>query len=160
MILIALGANLPSPAGPPEATLRAALESLAARAIRVEKVSCFYRSAAWPDASDPPFVNAVASIATDLAPAELLAVLHDVEAEFGRVRGLKNAPRTLDLDLIDYEGRVEHGRVELPHPRVGTRAFVLLPLRDVAPGWRHPVSGKTLPELIAAVPAAQIEPLP
>src|SRR4029077_15933658 len=111
MILIALGANLPSPAGPPEATLRAALKSLAARVIKVEKVSGFYRSAAWPNASDPPYVNAVASIATDLAPEELLGVLHDVEAEFGRVRGLKNAPRTLDLDLIDYEGRVEHGRV-------------------------------------------------
>jgi 2-amino-4-hydroxy-6-hydroxymethyldihydropteridine diphosphokinase len=160
MILIALGANLPSTAGPPAATLRAALGSLAARGIRVERLSRFYRSAAWPNPSDPPFVNAVARVATELEPADLLLVLHEVEAEFGRSEREKNAPRTLDLDLIDYDGRVEEGALVLPHPRLDGRAFVLLPLRDVAPDWRHPVSGKTVSELSAAAPAGDVEPLP
>jgi 2-amino-4-hydroxy-6-hydroxymethyldihydropteridine diphosphokinase len=159
MILISLGANLPSAAGPPEATLRAVLRSFGMRGIRVERQSRFYRSAAWPDPSDPPFVNAIALVTTELVPAELLRVLHEVEAEFGRERGKKNAPRTLDLDLIAYGGRIEEGQPQLPHPRMETRAFVLVPLRDVAPEWRHPVSGRTVSELISAVSEDEVEPL-
>ena len=98
MILIALGANLPSAAGTPRNTLRAALASLGARGITVERQSGFYLSEAWPDPADPPFVNAVASVRTSLPPAELLRVLHEVEAEFGRKPGPRNAPRPLDLD--------------------------------------------------------------
>src|SRR6185436_3477702 len=109
MILIALGANLSSSAGSPAETLRAALGNLAKRGIKVEKQSQLFRSAAWPDPSDPPFVNAVARVTTALGPAELLRALHDVEAEYGRVRSSPNAPRTLDLDLIDYDGRIEDG---------------------------------------------------
>jgi 2-amino-4-hydroxy-6-hydroxymethyldihydropteridine diphosphokinase len=160
MILIALGANLPSAVGGPEKTLEAALAAIQSRGVRVEQVSRYYRSLAWPNPSDPPFVNAVARLKTKLSPAELLHLLHQVEAEFGRVRGEKNAPRTLDLDLIDYDGRIEEGEVDLPHPRVATRAFVLTPLREVAPNWRHPVSGSTVSDLIAALPPAGIEPLP
>ena len=159
MILIALGANLPSLAGPPAATLDAALRELAGRGITVEKQSGFYRSPAWPDPSDPAFVNAVAVVRTDLAPAALLGVLHEVEAEFGRKRTLPNAPRTLDLDLLDYDGRIEEGPPRLPHPRMEMRAFVLVPLREVAPGWRHPVSGRYLSELIEQVPPGGIERL-
>ncbi len=159
MILIALGANLPSAAGNPEETLRAALASLAARGITVERHSGFYLSEAWPNPADPPFVNAVASVRTNLSPADLLHVLHDVEAEFGRKRGARNAPRTLDIDLIDYDHRIEHGEPELPHPRMETRDFVLVPLRDVAPDWRHPVSGRTVAELIAAAGPAKVTPM-
>ena len=156
MILIALGANLPSAAGAPQDTLRAALASLGARGITVEKRSGFYRSPAWPDPADPPFVNAVASVRTGLSPAELLRTLHEVEAEFGRTPGPRNAPRPLDLDLIDYDHRVDHGDPELPHPRVVDRAFVLVPLREVARDWRHPVSGQTVDELISVVDTAKL----
>jgi 2-amino-4-hydroxy-6-hydroxymethyldihydropteridine diphosphokinase len=159
MILIALGANLPSRAGGPADTLLAALTSLGARGITVERQSGFYESPAWPDPSDPPFINAVASVGTELTPADLLRVLHEIEDAFGRQRGRRNAPRTLDLDLIDYDGRVERGPPELPHPRMEARAFVLLPLRDIAPGWRHPVSGRTVSELIAEAPSAGVKPL-
>jgi len=92
-----------------------------------------------------------------LSPAALLNALHAVETEFGRNRGAPNAPRTLDLDLLDYDERVEEGPPQLPHPRMETRAFVLIPLRDVAPDWRHPVSGRPLSELIAALPPSGIE---
>jgi 2-amino-4-hydroxy-6-hydroxymethyldihydropteridine diphosphokinase len=86
----------------------------------------------------------------------LLAALHGIEARFGRTRTRPNAPRTLDLDLIDYDGRIESGPPELPHPRAGLRAFVLLPLRNVAPQWTHPVSGQSVDGLIAAMPPSDI----
>jgi len=159
MILIALGANLPSPAGAPAETLEAALRELARRSITIEMQSGFYRSAAWPDPSDPAFVNAVVAVRTELSPAAVLHVLHEVETAFGRKRGEPNAPRTLDLDLLDYDGRIETGPPELPHPRMEDRAFVLFPLRDVAPDWRHPVSGRLLGELIARLPETGIERL-
>jgi len=157
VILVALGANVPSPAGQPAETLLAALRELARRAITIEKQSGFYRNPAWPDPHDPPFINAVASIKTDLSPKALLASLHEVEAHFGRTRHAPNAPRSLDLDLLDYDGLIQPGPPSLPHPRMQDRAFVLVPLRDVAPDWHHPLSGKSLTELIAALPTSQIE---
>ena len=152
MILIALGANLPSPVGEPVVTMRTALEKLAQRGIKVEHLSPFYRTVAWPDHNDPPFVNAVANVLTQFEPGPLLAALQDVERKFGRKPKVPNAPRTLDLDIIDYEGRIERGPPELPHPRINARAFVLVPLADVAPHWHHPVSRRTVSELIAALP--------
>jgi 2-amino-4-hydroxy-6-hydroxymethyldihydropteridine diphosphokinase len=157
MILIALGANLPSPAGAPETTLRAALAELSQHQIASVAISPFYVTAAWPDPGDPDFVNAVAQIVTTLEPAQLLRVLQTVETLFGRRRDGPNAPRTLDLDILDYEGRIEAGPPELPHPRMGMRGFVLVPLADIAPHWRHPVSRRPVAELIAALPAPERE---
>jgi 2-amino-4-hydroxy-6-hydroxymethyldihydropteridine diphosphokinase len=129
---------------------------MAAQQIRVLKVSQFYRAPAWPDPSEPPYVNAVARIATPLGPAGLLEALHVIENQFGRVRSRPNAPRTLDLDVIDYDGRREEGPPVLPHPRVAERAFVLKPLADVAPDWVHSVSGKTVAALLAALPQVDV----
>jgi 2-amino-4-hydroxy-6-hydroxymethyldihydropteridine diphosphokinase len=148
MILIALGANLPSQAGPPHATLAAALASLETRHVEIQAASSFYETAAWPDPNDPPFVNAVAAVRTGLQPVALMGLLHKVETDFGRKRSVPNAPRSLDIDLIDYDGRIEAGPPQLPHPRLGGRAFVLVPLRDIAPAWRHPVSGLTVQEML------------
>jgi 2-amino-4-hydroxy-6-hydroxymethyldihydropteridine diphosphokinase len=134
-----------------------ALRALAAATITVERQSGFYRTAAWPNPADPPFVNAVAALQTGLSPAALLARLHAVEEQFGRHRSERNAPRTLDLDLLDYDGLVQQGPPELPHPRIVERAFVLVPLRDVAPNWRHPVSGVTVDKLIERLPPSAIE---
>jgi 2-amino-4-hydroxy-6-hydroxymethyldihydropteridine diphosphokinase len=150
-IFIALGANIPSAAGAPDATLKAALAALEARGVQILNVSGFHQTEAWPDPSDPPFTNAVAQVQTELQPAALLGLLHEVETAFGRQRSRPNAPRTLDLDLIDYQGRVEEGAVELPHPRMAQRLFVLAPLAEIAPGWRHPITGTPIEALIAAL---------
>jgi 2-amino-4-hydroxy-6-hydroxymethyldihydropteridine diphosphokinase len=151
MIYIALGANLPSHAGNPAQTLRAALDQLAENGAVPLAVSSFYATPAWPDPSDPEFVNAVARIETELSPPQLMELLHRIEAAFGRKRNERNAPRTLDLDILDYDGRVEQGPPILPHPRIAGRAFVLIPLHEVAPDWRDPVSGESVHTLIAAL---------
>ncbi len=152
MIFIALGGNLSSHAGAPVETLRAALAELEKHGVRVIAVSPYYVTPAWPDPSDPPFVNAVAQIGTTLAPAALLDLLHRTETSFRRTRSARNAPRTLDLDLLDYDSRVEEGALQLPHPRLAGRAFVLVPLADIAPAWRHPVTGQGIGALLAALP--------
>ena len=152
MILIALGANLPSAAGPPAASLSAALGRLKECGITILSVSSFYQTPAWPDPSLPPYINAVASMATRLQPAELLLLLHDVEAGFGRARGAANASRTLDLDLLDYDGRIMASELVLPHPRMAERSFVLAPLAEIAPGWQHPLTRLGAGELLAGLP--------
>ncbi len=152
MILIALGANLPSSAGPPAVTLRHALIRLQEQGVKILSVSSFYRTPAWPDPSEPAFINAVAAVQTGLPPAEFLALLHAVEAGFGRRRGAANAPRTLDLDLLDYDGRILSSGMILPHPRMAERTFVLVPLAEIAPHWRHPVTGLGAADLLACLP--------
>ena len=158
MILIALGANLPSvDHGAPRQTLEAALRILQAAGLRLVSRSRWYASAPVPPADQPDYVNGVIRVETGLAPAELLALLHRVEAALGRVRGQPNAARPADLDLLDYQGLVSApgSSPVLPHPRLHQRAFVLLPLADVAPGWRHPVTGQGLAELMVALPPDQ-----
>lgn len=152
MILIALGSNLESHAGPPAATLESALVRLEQQGVKILSVSSFYETPAWPDPSDPAFVNAVAAVHTALQPVELLNLLHGVETEFGRMRSAPNAARTLDIDLLDYDGWVVTEGVTLPHPRLADRSFVLMPLLEIAPGWIHPVTGRTGADLLAGLP--------
>jgi 2-amino-4-hydroxy-6-hydroxymethyldihydropteridine diphosphokinase len=156
MIFMALGSNLSSHAGFPAQTLDAALAYLSARGARAVVTSPYYVTPAWPDPNDPVFTNAVALVETGLAPHALMALLHETETAFGRTRSTKNAPRTLDLDLLDYDGRIERGPPVLPHPRIASRAFVLVPLADIAPDWRHPVTGASVRTLIDALPAGAI----
>lgn len=159
MILIGLGANLKSErGGTPRHTLEAALGNMEAAGVRVVRRSRWYRSAPVPPSAQPWYVNGVAAVETALTPAALLLALHRVEAEFGRERGEMGAARTLDLDLLDYAGMVsagEGGMPILPHPRLHERTFVLLPLAEVAPNWRHPALGKGVEELIADLPPGQ-----
>ena len=163
-VLIGLGANLPSPEhGPPVATLEAALAALAARGLRIRARSRWWESAPVPISDQPWYVNGVIEVETSLAPEALLALLHEVEAGFGRLRSVPNAPRILDLDLLAYGSLVRVGPAPplLPHPRMAERAFVLHPLAEIRPGWRHPATGLGQPELIARLSSDQIvRPLP
>lgn len=172
-ILVGIGANLPGAGfATPLETCQAALRELAARGVTVARRSRWYESAPVPPSGQPWFVNAVVALETALAPAELLALLHRVEARFGRRRddqpGVQpeagdqpseplRAARPLDLDLLDYGGQVTDSEgLVLPHPRLHRRAFVLLPLAEVVPDWHHPVTGESVDDLIAALPADQV----
>ena len=168
MILIALGANLPTARhGPPARGLDAALAALADVGVRTVARSRWYRSAPFPPAAGPWFVNGVARVETVLPPRALMARLLSVEAAFGRRRSVAGAARPLDLDLLDYRGRImrcaagdEGPALTLPHPGLAHRAFVLAPLAGVAPEWRHPETGATAAALLAALPPGQVvEPL-
>ena len=160
MILIGIGANLPSEAyGSPLETCEAAIAALDGRAgVRVVRRSRWFESAPVPMSDQPWYVNGACMVKTHLDAATLLRQLHDIEAEFGRIRGEKNAPRVLDLDLLAYDDLVSDSSIgmEIPHPRLHERAFVLLPLRDLAPGWRHPVTGAPLDALISQLPSDQV----
>jgi 2-amino-4-hydroxy-6-hydroxymethyldihydropteridine diphosphokinase len=156
VIFIGIGSNLVSGTSTPAETCCHALQRLGQMGVRLVACSRFYESAPVPLSGQPWYVNAVARIETALDAASLLALLHQVEMEYGRVRRVVNEARTLDMDLIDYNSMYQVGPPVLPHPRADQRAFVLLPLRDVAPAWRHPVSGIGIDELIAALPAGQL----
>ena len=170
--LIALGGNMPSFVGTPEATLQAALKDLRERGVRVDAVSRFYHTPCFPAGAGPDYVNAAAQVSHDGPPQDLLTLLHQVEAIYGRDRVQRWGQRTLDLDLLavgdlvlpdlagfhawhalpaeDQKMRAPDDLI-LPHPRLQDRAFVLVPLADVAPGWRHPVLGLNVSEMCAAL---------
>ncbi len=152
-VFIAYGSNLLS--GPVTASqaFDEVVKGLQGRGLVVNKISRLWSSKAWPNPEDPAYVNAVMQISTCLQPTELMAVLHDLEREAGRVRdGRLNMPRVLDLDLIVYGDTVsgnEKGLI-LPHPRAAERAFVMGPLAEIAPDWIHPVLQRTADDLFGA----------
>lgn len=143
VILIGLGSNLPSARyGAPRDIVTAALAALADQQVRILARSGWYRSAPVPPSDQPWYVNGVARVASERPAAALLALMQGIETRFGRVRSTPNAPRTLDLDLLDYHGQViDTPFLVLPHPRLHERRFVLEPLAEVAPDWRHPRTG-------------------
>lgn len=149
-VIVALGGNLALDGRPVQAVLDAALRKLAGEGLEVRARSSWWRSAAWPDPADPPFLNAVVWAATALSPRQVLQALMRIEAGLGRRRGEANAPRTLDLDLIAH-GRLvmDAPDLVLPHPRAAERRFVMGPLAEIAPDWRHPILGRTAAALAA-----------
>ena len=159
-IFIGAGANLGHPSyGSPHQTLEAAFRDLARRGVRVLRVSAWFKTAPVPISDQPWYQNAVIEVETELSANSLLATLNDVELAFGRVRTVPNAPRVIDLDLLDFRGEIAAGgpgQATLPHPRLASRAFVLRPLADLAPQWCHPVTGEPIQALLKALPADQV----
>ena len=182
--LIALGANMPSASGSPDVTLRSAVRKFAQAGAKDVEKSRFFATPCFPPGAGPDYVNAAARLSFEGGAEDLLAVLHRIEADFGRERVQRWGQRVLDLDLIaageavlpdaetyrawldlplDEQTRVAPERLILPHPRVQDRAFVLVPLADVAPDWRHPVLGRTVAEMVADLPQEardEVVPLP
>ena len=175
-ILVALGGNMPSPAGAPEKTLRAAFAALGkAPGVALVATSALYATPCFPAGAGPDYVNAACKLESALGPDEILAALHRIEADYGRARTRRWGQRTLDLDLIAHGQHVlpdpvQHAewrslplaaqtqtapdRLILPHPRLAERAFVLVPLNDVAPAWRHPILGRSVSEMLADLPGS------
>jgi len=161
--VIGLGANLTGKFGAtPNATLEATMAALAGLpGLCLRRRSRLWDSAAWPDPTGPRYANAVALLEGEADPALLLGLLHRLEDEEGRVRGMPNAPRPLDLDLLAVRDLVRDGPgLVLPHPRMVERAFVLGPLAEIAPDWRHPVIGATAAALLEALPRADCRLMP
>ena len=149
MILVALGSNSTGPWGTPRETVAEALRRLDRDGIKLRKASQLLVTAPFGVTAQPDFVNAVAEIDTELPPEVLLSHLHDIERQAGRERMLRWGPRTLDLDLVDYHGQIRAEAPVLPHPGIAERIFVLAPIAEIAPGWRHPQSGLTAAEMLA-----------
>lgn len=149
---IAFGANLSGSNSSPSENIMAAMQSLDCVDIQFVCASSLWTSPSWPDPSQPEFTNAVALFMSHLSPLRLINRLLKCEAGFGRVRNSRNTPRTMDIDLISY-GQIllSTKRVQLPHPRAHERAFVLLPLQEIAPKWNLPGTGRTVSELVAGL---------
>ncbi|MDZ7627697.1 MAG: 2-amino-4-hydroxy-6-hydroxymethyldihydropteridine diphosphokinase [Parvularculaceae bacterium] len=158
MILIGLGSSLALCGRLPQDVIRLAAGALDAH-FGVAAASGLYASPAWPDPKDPPFVNAALALAAAPDPEVLLARLHVIEAAFGRRRSRKNAPRTLDLDLLAYGDVTMEGPVSLPHPGLFSRDFVLAPLAEIAPEFRPPRSDRTIRDLLVDLGAISAVPV-
>ena len=158
MKIVALGANLPSDHGDAPQTLKKAVEAMERAGLTVTKASRIWKTAPVPfDPDQPWYHNGVVAVETSKSAHDLLMLLLSIEQDFGRVRTVRNAPRVLDLDLIAYDDAIipEGPEIIVPHPRMQERAFVLMPLSDVADDWRHPQTGESLTALLARIPEDQ-----
>jgi 2-amino-4-hydroxy-6-hydroxymethyldihydropteridine diphosphokinase len=146
MILIAFGSNLRGLWGTPMKTVERAIVALRDIGIEIVRVSKPIETAPYGNPNQPSFINAVALVETHKSPDALMRCLHMIERRAGRKRGRRWGPRTLDLDLIDYHGLIRRKispdikPLILPHPGVLLRSFVLEPIAEIAPTWRHPIS--------------------
>ncbi len=171
-VLVALGSNLPQPEGDPTANLIRALKEMVAEGLAIRAVSRFFETPCFPPGAGPDYINAGVLVTTDKQPKEVLEILHKVESRMGRTRETRWGMRTLDLDLIavdeavlpnvetaqtwidlasDQQSLRAPDQLILPHPRLADRPFVLVPLMDVLPDWRHPISGLTVAEMLDAL---------
>ena len=171
-VLLALGGNLGSTIGSPTAGIRHSIGRLPEKGFVIRAVSRFFDTPCFPAGAGPDYVNAAVAVETELTPLAALAALHSIEAQLGRERTARWGMRTLDLDMLAYDDlvcpdlatydlwrtlppqdqiRATPDQLILPHPRLQDRAFVLVPLADIAPDWVHPVTKKTVTRMLEAL---------
>ena len=153
MIFLGLGSNLPSKYGDRFANINLAISFLEACGINVIKRSSFYKTPSYPDRENPKFINVVILVKTNLLPIDLMSVLVFIEEKLERKRFKKNYPRTCDIDIIDYNNQIlnlkyNNSDLTVPHKELTSRNFVLFPLQEISPMWKHPITKETISNLI------------
>jgi len=149
MIFLNVGSNLHSTNGDRFFNLKKTLELIKLENIKIIKISSIYETPSYPNKKNPKFLNIGLEVKCDYSPENLLKKFNKIEKKLQRTRGLKNKPRTCDIDLIDYNRKIiESKKISIPHPRAHLRNFVLFPLKEICPMWIHPILNKKLDFLI------------
>ena len=153
MVILSLGSNLPSKFGTKIENLKLAMYYIEKEGILIDKKSSIYETPSYPDKNNPKFVNMVISIITNLSAKILMNVLIKIEEKLERKRKFKNDPRTCDIDIIDYKNKIfkykyKELNLEIPHKELGLRNFVLFPLQEIFPNWKHPKTNENITTLI------------
>ena len=157
MLLLGLGSNLSSNFGNRFENIDLAISYLQSNKIQLLKRSSFYETLSYPDIKNPKFINVIIEVLTHLLPEEFASVLISIERALERKRNQKNEPRTCDIDIIDFNGKVMDFSYKslifkVPHEKLAYRNFVLFPLQEIAPNWRHPITKEKISNLIAKLP--------
>jgi 2-amino-4-hydroxy-6-hydroxymethyldihydropteridine diphosphokinase len=151
-IYLGIGSNL----GDKKKNIEKAKFELIKENIKIIKSSNYYESLSWPNPNNPKFLNIVLQIETNLTPYNLMKKCKEIEINLGRVKSIKNSPRICDIDIIDYNKVIEKSNIILPHPRMHSRNFVLLPLFEINKDWKHPILKLHIKNLILSLPNRDI----
>ena len=157
MIILGLGSNLPSRFGGRFVNINLAMSYLEQNDIQIINKSSFYETPSYPNKNNPKFINAVISVKTHLIPVDLMSVLIFIEEKLERKRSEKNDPRTCDIDIIDYNNQIlnlqyKDLNLEIPHKKLTSRNFILFPLQEIFPNWKHPKTKEIISSLIHKLP--------
>ena len=145
MIYLNIGSNLPLEDGGRENNILKAINHLKKLNLNLIKISSFYETPSYPNNSDPKFINLCVKFESKLKAIELLNEIKKIEKKLGRTRIKKNEPRTCDIDIIDFNGKIiKNDELETPHPRLHLRNFVIYPLKEIEPNWFHPIYNKNI----------------
>ncbi len=149
MIFLGIGSSLKSKFGNRYENIKKSIDLISKEKIKVKKISSFYETPSYPNKSDPKFINVVIQIAFNGNPEYLMQKLLHIEKKLERIREFKNEPRTCDIDIIDFNGIISNkNEINLPHPKISERNFVLMPLKEICPMWIHPILNTNIDNLI------------
>ncbi|PDH17733.1 MAG: 2-amino-4-hydroxy-6-hydroxymethyldihydropteridine diphosphokinase [Pelagibacterales bacterium MED-G44] len=152
VIYLGIGSNL----GNRKKNIEMTKFKLVANNVEIIKTSSYYESLSWPNQNNPKFINIIVKVKTHYTPLELIQKCQNIEKEMGRKKSPKNSPRVCDIDIIDYKNKEINRGLILPHPRMHTRNFVLLPLFEIDKDWKHPVLKHNIKKLILSLSNSDI----
>ena len=149
MIFLSIGSNLSSKFGDRFDNILYAIKHLLSQKIKIKKISSFFETPSYPNPKKPKFLNIGLNVECNFSPERLIKKFNKIEKTMQRIRGVKNKPRTCDIDIIDYDGKVLNSKIiKIPHPKAHLRNFVLFPIREIFPNWIHPILNKEIDFLI------------